>query len=262
MSPQEERQMTKTPLFTESKLVKDVDDCYFYHTMDLPGYGTVKGTWDLREGYSQYLGNVDFKGKKVLDIGTANGALCFEMERAGASVIGFDLSPEYSWDIIPHPERNIEYLINRKKAQTAKLNNAFWFCHRLLNSKAKLVHGDIYNIPREIGMVDIVNFGAILLHVRDPFLALQTGLRFTREIVIITELIGKDAYIINNNEPLQKLLPDHKTELRHDAWWRLYPGVIINMLGLLGFPNSVVSYHKQKFGTSPTDMYTVVAQRT
>jgi len=89
--------MIKTDsIFAKPKIVNDVKDCYFYHTLDVPGYGTIEGNWDLRGGFSEYLGRVDFKGKKVLEMGTANGALCFEMERRGASVIAFDLSKEHA----------------------------------------------------------------------------------------------------------------------------------------------------------------------
>ncbi len=254
--------MKRKSVFAEPKFVNDVKDCYFYHTIDLPGHGTIEGNWDLREGFSEYLGGVDFKGKKVLEIGTANGAICFEMERAGASVIGFDLSKEDSWDVVPHPRRDFNNMKDNKKNLTEKLNNAFWFCHRLLNSKAKMVHGNIYNIPQGIGSVDIVTFGAILLHVRDPFLALQTGLKFARETVIVTELVGKDEDIKNTGDPLMKLLPDPDSELHPFSWWRLYPGVVVRMVGLLGFGNVEVTYHSQKFKDTKMKMYTVVAHRT
>jgi hypothetical protein len=33
-------------------------DCHWYHTMDIPGHGSVKGHWDLREQTDAYLGGV------------------------------------------------------------------------------------------------------------------------------------------------------------------------------------------------------------
>jgi hypothetical protein len=44
----------------------DVDDCAFYHVIDLPGVGTTDGGWDLRGRVDDYLGHVDFAGKRVL----------------------------------------------------------------------------------------------------------------------------------------------------------------------------------------------------
>jgi hypothetical protein len=42
-----------------------LENCYFYHTIDLPGYGTIHGSWDLREHLDEYLGFVDFKDKRA-----------------------------------------------------------------------------------------------------------------------------------------------------------------------------------------------------
>jgi hypothetical protein len=254
--------MNEKPLFADPKEVDNLKDCYFYHTVDLPGYGTVHGSWDLRGGITEYFGGVDFKGKKVLEIGTANGALCFEMEKAGASVIAFDLSKDDNWDAVPHPLKKAGETVESKKQWTEKLNNAFWLGHRLLHSKAKVIYGDIYHIPVEIGPVDIVTFGAILLHVRDPFSALQTGLAFARETVIITDLLGNDETIKHNKEPLIKFLPDPKNENRFDTWWQFYPQALINMIAVLGFGEAKVNYHTQKFGNYKMNMYTVVGRRT
>src|SRR5258706_8611933 len=79
-----------------------LDECYFYHRMDLPGVGTVGSEWDLRGGIDAYLGQVEFAGRSAVDVGTASGQLCFEMERRGATVVGYDLSDEYDWDIVPY----------------------------------------------------------------------------------------------------------------------------------------------------------------
>jgi len=40
----------------------------FCHTMDLPGMGKINGEWDLRVGLHEYLGKVNFRGKRVLDV--------------------------------------------------------------------------------------------------------------------------------------------------------------------------------------------------
>ncbi|MGH9967680.1 MAG: class I SAM-dependent methyltransferase, partial [Pyrinomonadaceae bacterium] len=74
-------------LFAEPRLVTSTDDCLFYHTLDVPGYGTIPGFWDIRGNESEYLGGVDFTGTRVLEIGPASGQLSFFMERAGAEVV-------------------------------------------------------------------------------------------------------------------------------------------------------------------------------
>ncbi|MBV9971725.1 MAG: hypothetical protein JO135_00155, partial [Candidatus Eremiobacteraeota bacterium] len=35
--------------YAEPRTVTNLSDCYFYHTMEIPGYGLVEGQWDLRD---------------------------------------------------------------------------------------------------------------------------------------------------------------------------------------------------------------------
>ena len=57
---------TQTFAFQEPRDVHGLEDCYFYHTLDLPGYGHVQGEWDLRGRFDDYIGGVDLRGKTVL----------------------------------------------------------------------------------------------------------------------------------------------------------------------------------------------------
>jgi hypothetical protein len=78
-------------LWAVPRTITDLKDCDFYHTMDIPGVGLVKGEWDLRLGIRRYLGNVAFRDKRVLEIGTASGFVCFYIESQGAEVVAYDL---------------------------------------------------------------------------------------------------------------------------------------------------------------------------
>ena len=62
-------------IFADPLKVEDIGDCSFYHTVELPGYGVINGEWDLRGRVNEYLGNVDFAGQRVLEIGPASGFL-------------------------------------------------------------------------------------------------------------------------------------------------------------------------------------------
>jgi len=253
--------MRESGLYVNPKQVDRLDDCYFYHTMDLPGVGTVKGNWDLREGMDKYLGNFDFLGKRVLDIGAASGALSFAIEQKGARVVSFDLSENEEWDMVPYAKWE-EYLhiANERKAIIRRLNNSYWFSHRLLDSRAKFVHGSVYHIPHEIGEVDVSVYGCILLHLRDPFLALQSGLRLTCETVVITEFLRKEA--IESKKPYMLFLPDSRIVEPKDTWWDLKPEIICRMISVLGFEEAYVSYHSQKYEGASHPMFTVVGRRT
>jgi 2-polyprenyl-3-methyl-5-hydroxy-6-metoxy-1,4-benzoquinol methylase len=58
--------------------------------MDLPGFGSVIGQWDLRGRFDNYTGRVPLAGRTVVDVGTASGFLSFDAEKRGALVTGFD----------------------------------------------------------------------------------------------------------------------------------------------------------------------------
>lgn len=248
-------------IYASPRVVTDITQCYFYHTIDLPKIGTVEGNWDLRAGLHEYLGNFDFRGKRVLDIGTANGILSFWMEKHGAEVISFDLDKEGDWDMVPFanwPE--YEQISNDRKTIIDRLNNAYWFCHRLHQSNAQVVYGNVYDIPCEIESVDVSVFGCILLHLRDPFLALQSGLKLTRKAVIVTDVLR--GQIVSTTEPYMRFLPDAKTLEPKDTWWDLPPELIVRMLGVLGFQDVNVTHHLQKYEGRENMLYTVVGRRT
>jgi SAM-dependent methyltransferase len=253
--------MEKRNIYASPKIVNDINECIFYHTVELPGIGIVEGSWDLREGIHEYLGNVNFKGKRVLDVGTASGFLCFFMEKQGAEVICFDLSKEYDWDIVPFAKwKERQHIANDRKTIIDKLNNSYWFAHRLYNSLAKVVYGSVYEIPNQIGPVDIVVYGSILLHLRDPFFALQNGLKLARETVIVADALRGQP--VKFNEPYMQFLPDPKTIEPKDTWWDIRPELVIRMIGVLGFEDTRISQHYQKYNGKSNLLYTVVGNRT
>ena len=256
--------------------VESVADCYFYHTMEIPGYGLVQGPWDLRPGIDAYLGGVNFRNKRVLELGTASGFVCFHMERCGAEVIGYDLSQRQDWDVVPFAKYQYKDFANERKEHIRQLNNGFWLAHEAFNSRSKMVYGDIYSVPSEIGQVDICTACSILLHVRDPFLALQNALKLTRQTVIITEPMGKfglgflrraaDSLRGTLSRPTMRFLPDPVSVAPKETWWRLTPDLVKRFIGVLGFEQSAVSYHRQLYrrGTVLVSLpqFTVVGYRT
>lgn len=248
-------------IYASPRFVSDLKDCIFYHTMTLPDIGTVQGSWDLNPNLKDYLGNVSFQGKRVLDIGCASGVLSFYMEQQGAEVVSFDLDKNGKWDMVPYAKWELYGLIgNDRKTIINRLNNSYWFAHRLLDSRAKVVYGNVYAIPDAIGLVDISVYGSILLHLRDPFLALQNGLRLTRETVVISDVLRPQE--VKTTEPYLGFLPDAKTMEPKDAWWDIRPEWVQRAIGVLGFEDNEIYYHVQKFEGKDNECYTVVGKRT
>ncbi len=227
--------------------------------MELPATGKVDGDWNLLPNIDAYLGHVDFGGKRVLDVGCGAGALSFHMERRGASVVSYDLDRNGDWDMVPYAKwEQRRDIVAERKTIIDRLNNAYWFAHREFKSKARVVYGSVYEIPDFIGPVDIAVYGSILLHLRDPFLALQKGLAFVRETAVIAELAGD----LSTDEPHLRFLPDAKTVEPKDSWWCLPPSWVTRAVGVLGFENATTTFHKQEFKGQMLQLYTVTAKRT
>ena len=262
----DEAPASSADVYAEPRIVTDLAECAFYHTVDLPGYGRVEGQWDLREGARDYLGGIPLAGKRVLEIGTASGFLCFWMERQGADVVAFDLSEDHEWDIVPYAGHDYAELIARRKAHLREINNAWWLSHRAYGSRAKVVYGTVYSIPDEIGLVDVTTFGAVLRHLRDPFLALQNALRLTRETVVVTAnpsvRYSLPQLAFGRLKPAMAFLPDFRKRGPTESWWHLTPDVVKQFIGVLGFEKAEVKYHFQKYRGKRRLLYTVVGTRT
>lgn len=247
--------MPDASIYAEPKTITDLKDCYFYHTMEIPGYGLVEGDWDLRPGIREYFGNVDFKGKRVLEIGTASGFCCFSMENWGAEVVAYDLSPAYSWDVVPFHDLDYRQHIQNMKKWIRKLNNGYWLCHRALDSKVKMVYGTVYNIPNQIGLVDISTFCAVLAHFRDPFFALQNASKLTKETIIVTSINLKDIIKDKPDQIIFRPALRLKQKAANVTWWYLPPKTIVDFLGILGFEDVNITYHQQLWRNKESNEY-------
>jgi SAM-dependent methyltransferase len=258
--------MSHEGLYATPRVVEHVDDCYFYHTMDLPGTGTVAGPWDLRSGVRKYLGGVELRGKRVMDVGTASGFLAFFMERAGADVVAYDLSEEEDWDVVPFAGFDVEAERAARRRQIRQLNNSFWFAREAFASKVKLAQGSVYAFPQGLGPFDVAVFGSILLHLQDPFRALQGALSLTKELVIVTDVLPRRVLLVPFLArwfgPCLHFLPDAAAQGPKDSWFLLTPRAVIQMVGVLGFTDCRLSFHTQLYGGKPSRLFTVVGRRT
>jgi hypothetical protein len=258
--------MNGLSVYAEPREVTDLGDCSFYHTTTLPGHGLVQGEWDLRAGIDRYLGGVDFRGKRVLDVGSASGFLSFHMESRGAEVVSYDLSEDHPWDFVPFAGADAPTLEADYRRGIRRLNNSYWLSHRAHRSRARKAHGTVYAIPRDIGPVHVAVFGSILLHLRDPFLALQQGLRLATETAIVTEMLPRSrfyqAFLGWLGRPTMTFLPEVAGHKHGSTWWELSPRVVRHFLSVLGFEKTRLSYHRQKFRGRTRLLFTVVGERT
>jgi SAM-dependent methyltransferase len=241
------------------RVVGDISDCYFYHTIEIPGHGVVQGEWDLRPGVDAYLGGFDFRGKRVLDVGAASGFLSFHTELNGADVVSFDLSEDQPWDIVPFARGDAAAVEAGRRDHMRRINNSYWFCHRAFNSHAKAVYGTVYEIPLAIGPVDVAIYGSILLHLRDPFRALEMGARLTREAIIVSDLLPYGRFGLFRSAAV--FMPRFQHINDWFTWWRLPPSLVCEFLKILGFEHTTVTRHRQLFCGKSRTLYTVIGRR-
>ncbi len=136
------------------KLIEEVAKHEWMHTIDL-GQGVVTpGRWPTNPDVMRAFDSIDFKGKKVLDIGACNGLWSFEAERRGAAEV-------YSVDYLTH----VNYWCTP----------AYKLAHEALRSRASY-HPDlnVYDIA-ELGQsdFDVVVFSGVYYHLKHPLLALS-----------------------------------------------------------------------------------------
>jgi SAM-dependent methyltransferase len=230
--PQQEK--TKA-IMAPPRYVDALSNCFFYHTMDLPGLGEVKGHWDLRGRFDDYVGHTEVSGKRVLDVGTATGFLSFEAEaRGAAAVVSFDMAEPRQLTLLPFKDKlyyrdREAWAMREFGPELEQWKNAYWLCHRLLNSRAEVFYGDIYKFPPELGSFDVTLIGSVLEHLNDPITALASIARVTTEtIVVVTPLLESEERIAHFQG-----LADHPEN--DFTWWIYSLGTYREILKMLGF---------------------------
>jgi O-methyltransferase len=242
-------------IFAEPSKVEDVADCYFYHTMELPGHGVINGEWDLRAGIRDYLGQVEFPGKRVLEIGPASGFLTFEMERQGAEVVSVEVTAEHGWDFVPYPAARLAEVFGPRQTVMRQLKNSYWFGHAALRSKANVFYGDVYNLPDALGEFDIAVMAAVLLHCRDPLRIVEQCARRAKSLIIVDKF-HPDL----EGAPVCRLAPTPENFVWH-TWWHFSTQFFTQFLAIMGFTTSKPTTHEQFHRGRAHTLFTVVGRR-
>ncbi|MEM7527722.1 MAG: methyltransferase domain-containing protein [Pseudomonadota bacterium] len=212
----------------------DPASCTFYHTMDLPGVGLVRGQWDLRGDFAPYTDHYDFTGKRVLDIGAGGGFLSFSAEAAGArEVVSFDMDEPCRQDYLPFHDRlpfvDRAAFDGYHRETIAMWRRGYWLGHHAMGSNAKVFYGDVYDLPAEIGQFDTVIVGSVLEHLADPMKALAAISRRADEtMLIVTPMIDSDERIARFEGEVTRPDDDY-------VFWTWSRGLFREVLAMLDF---------------------------
>jgi O-methyltransferase len=239
----------------------ELSDCYFYHRVRLKNGSFIDGPWNLIGGEDEYLGGVSVDGRRVLEFGPASGWLTTWLELNGASVVGFDVGWDVGLDLIPFPHLDLVALRPDYDTFINRTQNAWWYLRREYELSAQAVYGSIYDLPTDIGRFDISIYGSILLHLRDPFRALEQGAQRTDGCMVVVEPLVLDLLDGGSIARWNQTHGENPTN-----WWQHSPSIIADMLAALGFEDVTTTYHYQpyKFGTETHvdgPCFTVIGRR-
>lgn len=176
----------------------------WYHSIEVAPGVVTPGWFDLRPIVDR-LPWPDVRGKRCLDVGTADGFLAFELERRGASeVVACDIAAHEQWDHELHNREDaVRYLAEMFGPEPGRgLRTA----RELLGSAVKLERLSSYELaPEAVGRFDVVVCGSLLLHLRDPFRALEAIRSVCDGYLLCTNQIDLVRSILGRRRPLVRL---------------------------------------------------------
>ena len=196
-------------------------DITWYHTQELTPGVVTPGMFDLRPYVERYGIPEDLTGMRVLDVGTFEGFWAFELERRGATVTALDVDRIQDLDWPPR----------LRPAEDGRRGEGFELARAAKRSAVERVGLSIYDATPEAlgGRFDLVFCGSVLIHLRDPMLALErmAGLCEGR-------LILADEYSKRLNW-LPFAAAEFRGETPWSTWWAPSPSAWLAMVRVAGF---------------------------
>lgn len=193
----------------------------WYHTQELAPGLTTPGMFDLRPYVDRYGLPADLSGRRVLDVGTFEGFWAFELERRGADVVALDVDRIQQLDWPPR----------LRPAEDARRGEGFALAKRALRSSVERIGCSIYEATPERlgGRFDLVFCGSVLIHLRDPMLALErmAGL-CAGDLVFADEYSRRLAWSPWGGA-------EFRAETPWSTWWRPAPKTWLAMVRCAGF---------------------------
>ena len=155
---------------TREEVLDEISKHFWIHSIELGDGIVTPGAWPAdnvcHKAIMTALDDVDFKGKRVLDIGCLDGLFSFESERRGAAEV-------YATDLVSQV--------------TPPRDTCFQVASRILGSKVKYFpHLSVFDIT-QLGLdcFDIVLFLGVFYHLKDPLLAFARLRQVMKEGAII-----------------------------------------------------------------------------
>lgn len=175
----------------------------WYHTIVLPGGIVTPGRWDTRTALRKVPFPASLAGRRCLDVGTYDGFWAFEMERRGAAhTVAIDLADAASWDWPDPVPSEVLQQWERSKARS----RAFDVAPEALASRVERVEVSVYDLAHaSLGHFDLAFIGSLLLHLRDPVLALRAIRGILRGELLSADQISLGLSLLQPRMPAANL---------------------------------------------------------
>lgn len=205
----------------------------WYHAIDL-GHGVVTpGIFDHRPLLPQYRLPKSLAGQRVLDIGTFDGFWAFEFERRGAAeVVALDIATFGEADFPPPARARMDPAVLAQET-----GRGFVIAHDVLGSRVLRRTGSVYRLDAAWGAFDLVHLGNVLVHLRDPALALQRILPLVRGRLMVSEAVDPDLEAAEGMGPLLRYMGAEQD----CNWWRFNSAALTKMARDAGFATAEVA---------------------
>jgi tRNA (mo5U34)-methyltransferase len=210
----------------ERDLRDRVESRLWYHSIELAPGLVTPGWYDCREVADRIL-PASCAGLRCLDIGTFDGFWAFEMERRGADeVVAIDILDEALWDWPALADDEVRRAIAERKGE----GDGFVIAKTALDSRVERIDASVYDLdPERFGSFDLVYFGSLLWHLRDPVLGLERARSVCKGVLISTDAISL---------PLSWLVPVPVANLdgrSRPYWWKPNTRAYRQMIEIAGF---------------------------
>lgn len=221
----------------------------WYHTLDLGSGVRTDGLFDHAPHLARYGLPADLSGLRVLDIGAFDGFWALEFERRGAAeVVAFDAPCIGALDFPPGVRAAME-----PEILTRPVSAGFPLALDILGSRVERRFGSVYEMaPEALGVFDLTHLGNVLVHLRDPALALAR----------MASVTAGEAWIVEAYEPE---FGEDGAVMRYMGgqqdcnWWRFSAPALLAMARDAGFDDVMeVARFAIPFRNSRRDMYMLV----
>ena len=207
-----------------SEKISDVD---WYHSIDL-GHGVVTpGFVDHRPQLPHYGLPDSMAGLRCLDVATWDGYWAFEMERRrAAEVVALDVASFADCDV---PKALLDE-VTRTNVSTP-LGEGFRVAREVLHSDVRREICNVYDLsPQRFGKFDFVFLSDLLLHLRDPQLALEKVSSVCRGTLTVA-----DVYHPSLEAYGDACLSQFQGSIEALGWWAPNTNTLKMMMKVAGF---------------------------